>query len=1143
MSRLLQWIVALIAIGLFIVLLALAILQMPWTKDKMRDFVFSLAEKEGAALSIDVIEGDPPFKWTFHNVHLKTKNGDTVNLKTLRLRIAILPLLRREVAITYSHVDEMLIEYQPGQGNSPKMMTLPWSLAFKSLKIENLEIVNQATKQRGLFSLQAKGKFKRKGKAFFFDGRINGEDLGIEIAIQGNKRAQHIASELKVDVKSQTAFVPFATLPVDTSFSFEALLQGPWKTWKGLFFPKPDELFLKPLKGEMKLDVSKLDLPELKDLDQSGFIETSFDLYANQSFEIRTLSLKSDLVCLKGSGNPNNFSFSFLLPHLSRLAPHLGGILTGNVKFDGLAYSMDIESSQLEVGAATYTSLFGKLEAEKKHDLWSGSFNVKASHPTIPLEGHGEVVFSPHRFFTLKSGFITLPDTHIAADVHMTLPNMETQGGIVLQSLDLSHFAPLIPDSKLKGVLGGKIDFRGHDMFFYGTVKSFQYTDFLTDQCSIQGQITDLLTSPKGEFALEGATSYIQQFFFDGFSFKTSWEKEGWPFSLKAVGKWKDPFTFVCSGKWNPGDLQIDVAQGTILQKPVSLKRPFSIQFSNAALVISECHFDIADGYFLGSLSLSPQLSKIHMKAEHFPIDLFALSTSRFTLSGNSSLEVILEGAEQNLQGRINLLLEGADILQSGKKVPIKSKGSIQANIDNNVLQVHSNIAASGEQFMELTASLPITYQLYPLKIGLERAKPIAAALTFEGYLEEIFDFINIGSHRISGLLSTRLLLAKTLAAPSLLGTLSVQNGSYENYFTGMVLQEIQLEAVADHNICHISELSAKDGDEGHLSAQGTIHFQEKLPFSFDAKIESLKILQFDWLSVACSGPVTISGTTESALAKGEVTVTRADISIPDTLPLDLPVLPVTYVNQPPHLRAQTTAHEPAYPFNYDTIVHAKEDIFLTGRGLNSELKGDLHVTGKNVSVNASGTLEIVKGKFSFGGKEFTLTQGELTFGGAPYLNISGTASLPDLTITAILRGPLTSPALTFQSSPPLPTSSIVARILFNKDVSELTAIQALQLADTIVTLSGGAGPNVLESIRKSLGVDRLNFTSSEGDGGRVAVQIGKYLTEGVMVTLSQSTEGSQVIVEVELKGGFILQAETQEDQQGKFSLKWNKNY
>ena len=139
-------------------------------------------------------------------------------------------------------------------------------------------------------------------------------------------------------------------------------------------------------------------------------------------------------------------------------------------------------------------------------------------------------------------------------------------------------------------------------------------------------------------------------------------------------------------------------------------------------------------------------------------------------------------------------------------------------------------------------------------------------------------------------------------------------------------------------------------------------------------------------------------------------------------------------------------------------------------------------------------------------------------------------------------RGSFKSPQLNFQSNPPLSTSSILARILFNKDVSELNASQAGQLAYTIISLSGGSGPNLLETIHKNLGIDRLGISTNE-ETGKVSVQIGKYLTEGVMITLSQSTEQSHVIVEVELKGGFVLQAETHFNDQGKYIFKWNKNY
>ena len=75
------------------------------------------------------------------------------------------------------------------------------------------------------------------------------------------------------------------------------------------------------------------------------------------------------------------------------------------------------------------------------------------------------------------------------------------------------------------------------------------------------------------------------------------------------------------------------------------------------------------------------------------------------------------------------------------------------------------------------------------------------------------------------------------------------------------------------------------------------------------------------------------------------------------------------------------------------------------------------------------------------------------------------------MTVIAFLRGPLTSPQLTFQSTPALPTSTVLSYILFSKDISEISQGEAIHLAQVLISLSGGTGPDVLEAIRKSIGV------------------------------------------------------------------------
>jgi len=412
-----------------------------------------------------------------------------------------------------------------------------------------------------------------------------------------------------------------------------------------------------------------------------------------------------------------------------------------------------------------------------------------------------------------------------------------------------------------------------------------------------------------------------------------------------------------------------------------------------------------------------------------------------------------------------------------------------------------------------------------------------------EGHVHQLFDFINIGSQRLGGFVSCHLFLSGTPTAPSLFGNIDVQGGFYTNYFVGISIKDAVMHGVAKGNTIVFDKITATDGEKGTSQSSAIFHLKPHLPYELNGTLDHFRILQFDWLTALCSGPMNITGTLDGALAKGDLTIDEADVKIPEQLPIDLPVLPVTFIHQPVELVQASTSRESSFPFQYDLTIRGRDNIQLSGRGLKSELEGDLHIIGKNLTVSAEGVMKTKKGKFSFSGKDFIITQGEVIFSEAgSFLNIAGNLDLPSLSVTVYLRGAFSSPQLTFQSNPPLPTSSILAHILFNKDISELSPTQALQLADTIVTLSGGTGPNVLETIRKNLGIDRLNISASQ-ETGKVSVQIGKYLTEGVMITLNQSTESSQVIVEVELKGGFVLQAETQEDDQAKFTFKWNKNY
>jgi len=1157
MRKLIKLLLIAIGASLVVVVSLLTILQLPWTKEQMRSILFAAAQKQGVLLNIGAIDGKPPFKWTFQNVQMKIGSKESIEIEKLKIRIAILPLFRGEFSISFLHADKAVVRYAPSPSQrAVSLPSLSWPFSIKSLKVNELHVIDLLKKSKTVYAFQGKAKLRRKARGFVVEAKANSTDLSSEWKIEGSKKARYIDCEIKLDVRSQKALEPFYTLPHDASFAVSGRIHGPWKTWKSLFFPKPDKIYLKPLSANILGELRTLEIPELQGRELNALTESSFFLFANRSIDIQLFALKSPLLCLKGKGKvdaafkPTSFSLSFLLPHLSHFSPYLGGIVSGEAFLDTQKLSLSLSSGRFDVRGVEYQKVRAAYTAELTGGIWTGPLFLEADHPLLPLQLRGLLAFHPRRELLLDNIEVEMPSSIASGYLKTDLSTFESTGSVVAQFFDLARFSPLDPEANLGGRVGLTLHFQGADLRFFARAQNLQFRQLLSKELSAEGIVADWINDPKATLSLEAETAYFGAFFFEAVKASSRWEKNQWPYSLSARGKWKEFFEVTSSGWWkwsqDQFDANVDVFKGQILQKPFAIQKPFSVRYTPSEFLLTECLMKLSHGYLLAALNLRPDFAKIHLKGEHFPIDFFALATSRFTLEGNSSLDVSVEGSAENLRGRINLLLEGADILQAGKKIPIQSKGSFQVNLDGSIAQIHGQLIASSQQFFDLTASLPLAYQIYPLKIGIEKKRPLNAELTMEGNMEDLFDFINIGSQHAAGLLSCHLLLSKNLAEPLLQGTLEWRQGSYENYFTGMVCRDIEAHASAEGKLIRLHALRGSDENNGKLSGTGTIELKDNLPFSFDAVADNLKTFDLEWIAVSLSGPVRISGDTYSTLAKGEVTVSRADISIPKQLPLDLPILPITFINEPTYLKHAIHSPKPAYPFHYDGLFHAPKTIFLSGRGLDCELEGDLHIIGKNLAIDATGNLRLVKGKFAFAGKQFTLTQGEVTFAKEPrpsgYLNLSGTLALSDLTVTAMLRGPFDAPQLTFQSTPMLPTSSILARILFNKDVTELSATQALQLAETIVTLSGDSGTNVLETIRQSLGIDRLNISSS-GDSDRVSVQIGKYLTQGVMITLSQSTESSQVIVEVELKGGFLLQAETQEDDQAKFSLKWNMNY
>jgi translocation and assembly module TamB len=281
----------------------------------------------------------------------------------------------------------------------------------------------------------------------------------------------------------------------------------------------------------------------------------------------------------------------------------------------------------------------------------------------------------------------------------------------------------------------------------------------------------------------------------------------------------------------------------------------------------------------------------------------------------------------------------------------------------------------------------------------------------------------------------------------------------------------------------------------------------------------------------------------------GALTVNRAEISIPERLGPSIAVIPVEEIgrNAPSEAaRDDGTAAASDVMVRLDLTVAMPNQVFVRGRGLDSEWQGQLQVAGTTAEPRVSGTLQVRRGSFELLGRRFDLRQGVIEFDGQsppdPELRIEAVARAEDITAVVHLTGAATAPEFRLDSEPSLPEDEVLARLLFNRSTSALGPADAVRLAAAVNTLRGG-GLDLLGRARQTLGLDTLGV-SGEGlaDG---QVRAGRYLNDRVFVEVGKwaAADSEDVRVEVEILPNLSLDADTNARSQTGIGLKWRFDY
>jgi translocation and assembly module TamB len=673
---------------------------------------------------------------------------------------------------------------------------------------------------------------------------------------------------------------------------------------------------------------------------------------------------------------------------------------------------------------------------------------------------------------------------------------------------------------------------------------------------SLELRLKDLFGTPNGT-----AEARVESFHRGELDLKTlAFSAEGGmrkaSFSGNAVGHYRRKFQFQTRGEIDlsesDANMRVDLFQGQFSNYDYKLLSSAFIHRKAHELVLESAAFLLDKGRFVASGRLGVEDISFDARLDGLPAEVMNLIIPiEFTGSANGHLQIT--GQLNRPQAFMEFSVDDMRFKGAAFEGLPHARFSTRILFEEDKLQADLSLEGLFEKPFRADVQVPAKISLRPLNFSLKAEEEIHGRVSADLDLSLIPAFFYLEDQRLSGRLWVDITLAGGAESPEVKGKVGLSDGSYENLRSGTILRDVQITAECEQNRIILTDAHGTDGGSGTFSAQGWLQlFSLKgFPFQWDFALNSATLVRRDDLTFLTSGNLTFSGTPRETLLSGTLTLGPAEIRIPDRFPSEVPDLEVVEINRTDQWKTEMPAEkEPANGWNLDLRLEAPGRVFVRGRGLDSEWKGELHLMGNTEKPSLTGVLSVIRGRYDFLGKPFSVTSGNLNFGGlsppSPILDFSAENKHSDMTVNIRLSGFLTSLDVLMDSEPPLPADEILSRLLFNRGLANISPIQALQLGQALNAFTGSRSPfDVTDRTRRILHVDQLDIKQSDEENGGTSVSIGKYLTDNVYVEIEKGvgTDGGRISSELELTPNLTFESETGTDAHVGVGLNWKWDY
>lgn len=901
---------------------------------------------------------------------------------------------------------------------------------------------------------------------------------------------------------------------------------------------------------------------------------------AGDTADLSAFALSGEALRLAASGRADlaagtlSATATASLPDLRPLSDVAGQPLRGAVTLEAGA------SGRLQSPEATVQVRLGEITVADL-SLATGDIRLTASDAASRPKGRlaAQAVMGGERL-SLEAGFDMPPGRldvsglavagaglNLSGDVRLDMASGLATGKLAGGSTDLARLGTALGQS-LSGAFsldaalaanGGGQDVRasltGTNLGFSGTTVS---------SLSLAADVADALRGPRGKAALNvsgiaAPGADVSSLVLDA----SGKDGRGLDFILKTKAHLDGlgPVGCDASGRVSPasGGMNLDLAalSASVNGLPVTLRQKAAVGLAGERVSVMGFRLGVGKGLLAADGGFDPHKADLTVSLTDLALPELA-AVGAPGLTGSAKADLRLTGGGARPEAAFRLTAQGIGIPgEKGGKAP---KLGLEAAVDlgQGGLSAKAALTGLGKTPVTVKARLPARLSLAPFAFDLPRDAALAGSLAADVQLEDFAALLAQAGIKAGGRFTADLTASGPISAPVLGGSAGFSGGSLEYAATGMRLRDIRLDLAASGTTLTLTELSAKDYGKGSLLVSGRADLSPGEGFSLDAKaaINALTVANMDLAKATLSGEIGASGKGRVLDVAGRLFVGPAQVNIPSRLPPDVTDVAVVEVNNPDapktKAKARTAAPGPASDIRLDVTVGVGNGVYVRGMGLESEWQGEITATGTAAAPHLVGGIYTLQGGgIEFFGRRLELVRGQVAFNGGtppdPSLDVEASIATSDATCGILVTGTGKAPVITLTSDPPLPRDEILARILFGQSAGNITAFQALQMAQAGAALMSGGGTSLdlLSRTRRLAGLDELDFVPGQGGLETTRLRAAKYLAKGVKVTVDQGTaaDSGSVAVEVDITPNISVESKVGADSNQGVGVNWKWDY